>query len=234
MSEHSSNETGAYLGLRLRFPAAGSLSTFYDRFTSPGLSFSGDELLFDAELFVTRTITLSLRYRRKATEERRAVTAADGLTRMASDPIVKRQGRVTIDYTPTPAIRLRARIDGSFRERSLAGGPERGIGGFQEVVLEPLRQLTASIRVTTFAAASREVGLYEVERDLPGLASMPALIGSGVRWYLLLSYVPSRSVSLSLKYSELTRDDVRHIGSGLDEMPGNRDARLGVQLDASL
>jgi len=156
------------------------------------------------------------------------------LTRMASDPIVKRQGRVTIDYTPTRAIRLRARIDGSFLERSLAEGPERGMGGFQEIVLEPLRQLTASVRVTTFVAASRDVGLYAVERDLPGVASMPPLIGSGIRWYLLLSYVPSHAVSLSLKYSELTRDDVRHIGSGLDELPGNRDARLGLQLDAAL
>jgi hypothetical protein len=231
LGERGVDEDGMYLGLRLRLENAVSLATFYDRFGSSGGGFpsSGHELLLQGDV-TFRHLAISLSYRSKSTADSRTATTAEGLTRSVSDQLRREHGRVSVNYRLSPTLRLRTRLDAAFLRGEFYD--DRGLACYQEVMFCPVPSLSVNVRITLFDAPSRDVGLSEVERDLPGVASMPALIGTGIRWYLILAYTPSHSLAFTLKYAELTRDDVRRIGSGLDELPGNRDARLGLQLDA--
>ena len=94
--------------------------------------------------------------------------------------------------------------------------------------------LSVSARVVFFSTDSYETRLSEFENDLNGATSLPALSGRGIRWYVLAKYRPGISWDLSAKYSRLMRDDLRHLGTGPDELPANTDDRVGVQLDFRL
>jgi hypothetical protein len=73
--------------------------------------------------------------------------------------------------------------------------------------------------------------MYEYEDDLPRSSSNPALYGRGLRWYVILKYNVSLKVAIAAKYSQTIKDGVNFIGSGLDEIEGNTQSLLSMQLD---
>ena len=105
---------------------------------------------------------------------------------------------------------------------------------YQDVNLRSSEKLWLDFRIIFFQTDSYDSRLYEYENDLRGVLSLPALYGRGVRWYALVRYELADRLELSAKYSDLIRDDVKRIGTGLDELPTNHDNRIGVQIDFSL
>ena len=87
------------------------------------------------------------------------------------------------------------------------------------------------MRVVYFKTDSYESGIAEYENDMPGVLSLPVLYGTGIRWYCVITYQLAGLLNLSAKYSDMIRDDVRRVGTGLDELPTNHDNRIGVQMD---
>jgi len=61
---------------------------------------------------------------------------------------------------------------------------------------------------------------------------MPALFGTGYRWYVCLGYSPGQFIRVGAKFSESTRYGVTTMGSGYDETDGN--ARYDVRFQADL
>jgi hypothetical protein len=114
------------------------------------------------------------------------------------------------------------------------GAREEGTMLYEDAGIVPAGFCSLRLRVVLFGTGSYDSRLYEFEDDLPGTLSMPALFGRGDRWYLLLRMEAGKGRGLSVKYSRLERDDVRRIGTGPDELPGNSDERVGVQLDFTL
>jgi hypothetical protein len=82
-----------------------------------------------------------------------------------------------------------------------------------------------------FETDSYDSRIYEYEDDLPHAFSNPPLYGRGVRWYLILRYEIFSKVSLATKYSQTIKEGVTTIGSGLDEIEGNTQSLLSMQLD---
>ena len=67
-----------------------------------------------------------------------------------------------------------------------------------------------------------------------GVLTNRALFGRGNQWYLLAKYQPMKKLAAYLKYSETYRDDVDVIGSGADQIIGNLDRRVSLQLEMKL
>jgi hypothetical protein len=97
----------------------------------------------------------------------------------------------------------------------------------------PGRFLRADLRLAIFATDSYATRITEYERDLNGVASIPSLYGSGVRWYLLLRSKPLAGIELNLKYADLIRDDAGSIGNGLEALTTDHDNRLSAGLEMS-
>jgi hypothetical protein len=62
----------------------------------------------------------------------------------------------------------------------------------------------------------------------------PALFGRGYRWYIVAQYRHSSHFSLSAKYSQTVKEGISSIGSGLDEIQGDTQSRVSVQVDVRL
>ena len=143
----------------------------------------------------------------------------------------KQQVRINLDYRLSKKIKLRGRFERVMLDAKLSSWSEKGWLFYQDVVFEPSKRWWWNFRLTFFKTDSYDSRVSEYENDLTGVLTIPALYGSGVRWYLLGKLKLSNRFKFSGKYSDYIRDDVKHLGSGLDELPTNHDNRIGVQID---
>lgn len=224
--EAGNNERGIYVGGRLKVSPHLRLESYYDRFApvvsehgqfpSPGSDFS-----VEVEGLPMRRLEASVRYLRKAKSK-------GGIQEC------KQSGRVMMSYKLSGEITVRGRIDLVAFDAGATSGVQWGRAAYEEVVYSGGAGLSLDTRISWFSTDSYDCAIYEYERDLPGVMTMPVLNGRGVRWYLLVHYKPAEVIDISAKYSDLLRDDLRHLGSGLDELPTNHDNRIGIQLDLRL
>ena len=143
----------------------------------------------------------------------------------------RQQVRLNIDYKFSKEVRLRGRIEKVFLNTEASGKHEEGSMFYQDVQFRSSDRWWWDMRIAFFHTDFYDTRIYEYERDLEGVLALPALYGNGVRWYLVAQYQIMNEVRLSVKYSDIIRDDVRHIGTGLDELPTNHDNKIGVQMD---
>ncbi len=225
------NEHGVYIGMRLRLMRSLILSSYYDQFTFPEatsvsrFATKGNDLLAELQASPFKKLTATVRYQRKQTEEPGDATSIN------VDVQRIQRIRLQIDYRFSNDLQLRGRAERVFLNWRRSLQSEQGLMIYQDVSSQSSKRLWWSVRVMFFQTDSYSTRIYAYERDLDGVLTLPALYGTGIRWYGLLRYTLSDKIELSAKYSDIIRDDVKHIGSGLDELPTNHDNRVGVQVD---
>lgn len=234
--EQTSNEQGFYVGTRLKVTDRILVSSYYDQYQSiykASLPFPsvGYDFLSQIEFSPSSVFDITLKYQRKCGDV--AVPTIDE-SGFSSDIITqqrKQKIRLSVDYKVSSRISLRGRFEQIYLDINSTGKQEKGFMTYQDVLFKPDRILQINLRIAYFRTDSYYTGISEYERDLDGVLTQPILYGSGVRWYCLMKYEPIRRVKISLKYSDYIRDDVKKIGTGLDELPGNHDNRVSAQLD---
>lgn len=235
----TANERGWYVGVQLHPIHRVRVNGYFDQFSFPSPSastvFSGEghEVFIQADVSMVPHLLVTPRFRRKVTLEKKTTIDSFGRTRDIDDQKTQQGFRLTGDYRLDPKIKVRTRVEYLDLEYHYVDRKEHGFLILQDLMFEPSPRLTLHARVALFRTDSFDSGMSEYENDLPGVLTVPILYGRGVRWYLLATYSLLTSFQVSLKYSELIRDDVKTIGSGLDELLTNSDNRISLQLDFS-
>ncbi|GAB2775616.1 hypothetical protein HNQ93_002075 [Hymenobacter luteus] len=233
LSENSRNinENGLYLGLKVRPAARWEVSAYYDRFRFPWLRYqvgapsAGHDWLLRLTFSPTKTSLLyaQLRQRIKAYD-------ADTL-RPVPLPVPTRRRSVLVlyDASPTPALSLRTRVQGT--EYQEEGRPaRRGYVLAQDVTVQPLRRLRLSARYALFDTDDYDTRQYVFEQDVLYAFSVPALSGQGTRAYLLAQYDLNRHLTLWARYATTHYRHQNTIGSGLEEIEGATRSEVKAQL----
>ncbi|MBI3192839.1 MAG: hypothetical protein HYZ34_00055, partial [Ignavibacteriae bacterium] len=221
------NEEGWYLGTRMKFHRLFTVSSYFDVFRFPQPTFSslypshGNDFMVNIESRLINKLLTTLRYSRKRMEE-------DNVMR------TKQSIRLNGDYKLSKNVKLRGRVEHVDMKKNNNAIREAGWLGYGDVGVTATRNVWFNFRLVFFKTDSFDAGVAEYENDLPGVLSVPILYGEGVRWYLYMKYEVLSTLQLILKYSDTIREDVKRIGSGLDQLPSNRDNRVGVQLDFRL
>lgn len=235
----TANERGWYFAARLRPLRRIRVSLYHDLFSFPEktsttfFSGSGHEIFVQGEVGPLPRLLITPRFRKKITVERKSTADEENRTIRFDDERRKDNYRITVDYRLNRTTSLRSRFEYTELEYRYLRRREHGKMLYSDVVVHPSGTVSLSGRVAVFHTDSFDSGIGEYERDVPGALSVPILYGKGVKWYLLVQISLLKSVRLSLKYSELIREDVKTIGSGLDEMLTNRDNRIALQIDGS-
>lgn len=236
----TSNEEGWYMGISFRPFRRARLSAYFDVFRFPTPSSlkvfpgEGHEAFVQVEISPVSRFSVLSRYRRKIVSEQQTKVDDDGRLLRLEDRKTTESIRLTLDYVLDGDARMRSRVEYLWLHLPVVDRREHGLLVYHDVVLRPAGRLWFNARVVVFRTDSFNSGIAEYERDLPGVVAAPILYGRGVRWYLLASYSITDSMQLGLKYSDLVREDVKTIGSGLDELPTNKDNRISVQFDLKL
>ncbi len=231
------NENGVYVGVRLQPIDWIRISTYYDQFDHPQptqfipASSHGNDFLALAECQITNMYELAFRFKRK--ESPSTIDECDLYSRMMKQiiPCIQENYRLTSELISSSSVHLSNRIEWAKVTYAGMKKSEHGLLLSQTIQSTLFHSLALRARVAIFETDSYDSRMYEYEDDLPCASSNPALYGRGLRWYLILQYNIFLKSDIGVKYSQTIKDGVTSVGSGLDEIEGNTQSLLTMQLD---
>src|SRR5690606_2715660 len=230
------NETGFYVGFRLRPGRTLTVSAYVDQYRFPWLRFGvpRPSAGHEAMVFVEHRPRRWLRYYVQArTETREAGTDVPGGSPGSLVGGLLNETRQTLrlhaECEANRRLRLRARIEGS-RYVEEGQDPALGVLVYQDVRWQVFSSLRLDARLTFFDTDGFDARLYQYESDLTYVFALPVLFGRGVRTYVLATVEPVEGLTLQAKYAVTVFEDVTRVSSGHNEIEGNVVRDLGVQL----
>jgi hypothetical protein len=114
-------------------------------------------------------------------------------------------------------------------------GTQSGWLAAQEVRADLLkRRLQVALRYGLFNVPCYDLRIYSYEPDLTGSFSVPAYDGRGLRVMVLLKGRIARHIEWWVKYGISWYENKQTIGSGLEEIPGNIQSEIKIQVAANL
>lgn len=228
------NESGFYTGLAVRLSRRWRVGAYVDQYRFPWLRFgtprptSGHDALGLVEYDPRPWLSLTVQGRTETREEGHRYRDAAGRWLAGVRPETRQSLRVEGQYRFSRALELRARVEGA---RFAAPGTRtaHGLLLFQDLRWQARPWLRVDARLAVFDVDAFEARIYAYERDLLYTFSVPAFDGQGERGYLLLHLEPRPGFLLQIKYAGTRYEHATTVGSGLDEVPGNRLREVRVQ-----
>ena len=106
-----------------------------------------------------------------------------------------------------------------------------GFLAFFDVFYKPmLKPFSANIRLQYFETDNFDSRIYAYESDVLYGFSIPAFFNKGYKYYFNVNYDVSKKLSVWLRVAQLIYTNQNAIGSGLDEIDGNRRTEARMQI----
>jgi hypothetical protein len=234
------NEKGLYTGLTFR-PVAGLQANIYcDLFMFPWLKYAVDAPSAGRDFFIQLNIqpTKTARFTALYKNEMKSGNRSDlnSATHEITSP-VKQRWRLDTNYKLSRTVLFNGRIE--FLSINDNGNiPQKGflgmVGmGFNKPVI------SVDMGFTLFETDNYNARIYAYEPDLIYNFSLPSFYGKGIHYYINCHRDLSRLIPHSnrhfrfsgwLKWGQVFYRGVESIGTGLDEIPGNRKSELKAQV----
>ncbi|MCS6833587.1 MAG: helix-hairpin-helix domain-containing protein, partial [Flammeovirgaceae bacterium] len=184
------NETGIYMGIKIKPNKKWTLAAYYDNFRFPWMRYLADapSVGFDwlARLSYQPNkqllLYLQYRYEEKARNLRENTTKIDFTV-----PTTRRQYLFNVRYKANDFINLQSRLQGTIYKQDTAHVSE-GFLLFQDIDFIISRQLTISTRLAVFDTDTYDARQYAYEKNVLYAFAFPAYYGIGIRNYYLVHY----------------------------------------------
>lgn len=228
------NEQGIYLGIRNQLTSRFQINLYMDQFQIPTARFltrqpsSGYDWLIQVEYSHSRELQLYLltRFKKRETEAQsldpygREIRLMDSHNRFLS--------RLHAEYRVHPKIRLRIRADFVVVKPPLTNGT-LGTLIYTDLRVHPHPRVRLDLRFTMFDTDDFESRVFQFENDLLYVMTNTMLFDRGQRAYLLLYTQITDRIDFWLKISSTVYENRDIIGSGPDQIEGNRKSDIGFQ-----
>jgi hypothetical protein len=146
-------------------------------------------------------------------------------------PFIPRQiWRTQYSVKLSPVITLRNRFELLWYDKK---GPQKEEGFltfFDFIYNPPMKPLSGSIRLQYFETDGFNSRIYAYENDVLYSFSIPAFFDKGWRTYLNLNYSINKKWQAWFRVATTIFKDKDLIGSGLDEITGNRRTEVKLQI----
>ena len=86
------------------------------------------------------------------------------------------------------------------------------------------------MRLMYFETGGYDSRLYAYENDVLYSFSIPVFYDKGYRYYFNLNYDFSKKISCWFRLAQTIYKDKTSVGSGLDEIPGNKKTEIKLQV----
>lgn len=227
------NEHGLYVALSVKPIRQVRIDVYSDLYKSEWLKYLVDAPSWGSDNFVQFTFTpnkkmeLYTRYRYEFRKRNLSGNEA------AFDYLVNeyRQSiRFNIKYKIGEMFTLSNRVEWSnFKNGN--NKAENGYMIYQDVGFRKLGfPLSFNARLAIFKTDGFNSRIYTYENDVLYSFSIPALAGNGLRYYLMLNYNITRNIEVWVRFAQTNMFGTKTIGSGLDEINGNKRSEIKAQL----
>jgi len=230
-STYPTNETGFYTGISIR-PAIGwRLDAYADIYKFPWLKYlvdapsHGKDFLAQLTYTPNKQVEMYTRFRNETKQSNQSdnTTVTNFLV-----SIPKQNWRTQISYKVNPAVTLRNRIEVLWYNKDV--NKEMGFLSFFDFVYKPmLKPYAGTIRLQYFETDSYDSRIYAYENDVLYSYSIPAFYDKGFRYYININYDLTKKLNFWIRWAQTIYRNKISIGSGLDEIPGNRRSELKIQ-----
>lgn len=227
------NETGFYTGVTIR-PAIGwRIDAYGDIYKFPWLKYlvdapsHGKDFLGQLTYSPNRQVEIYSRFR---SETKQSNFSGNTTVTNFLVTVPRRNWRTQMSYKINTAITLRNRVELLWYNNRNETNSEKGFLTFFDVLYKPmLTPYSIVLRMQYFETDSYNSRIYAYENDVLFSFSIPAFFDKGYRYYLNLNYDLTRKISIWVRWAQTIYRDNKTIGSGLDEINGNKKSELKIQ-----
>lgn len=228
------NESGLYIGLKVRPLPRWEVSAYFDQFRFPWLRYrvgapsQGQDALLRVAFTPTKTGLLYVQYRAR-------LKPLDLPSRLGRPvPLPGQQLRhsllVYCDVQPTPRLGLRTRLQASYLRADDNLPWRSGFVLSQDATVQLARRVSLATRYAVFDTDDYDTRQYMFEQDVLYAISAPALYGQGTRAYALLQATLNKHFTIWLRYADTRYRHQATISSGLEEIKGNARSEVTMQV----
>lgn len=231
-STFPTNEKGLYAGITLRPSSQIRIDAYADVYSFPYLKYRVDAPSrgrdYMAQLYYkpNKQVEVYTRYRNETKQQN---YNPDNLPTEPIPFIARQSWRTQYSVKLNPKLTLRNRFELMWYDRK---GPQKEEGFLTYVDLiynPPMKPLSASLRLSYFNTDGFNSRIYTYENDVLYSFSIPALYDKGWRTYLNINYSFNRKWQGWFRIAQTIYRDKTLIGSGLDEITGNKRTELKLQ-----
>jgi hypothetical protein len=229
---YPTNETGFYAGITIRPAAAWRLDAYGDIYKFPWLKYSADAPGYGREFLTQLTYTPNRQveiYTKFRNESKQANQTGNTTITNYLIALPRQNWRLQVSYKLNTAIALRNRVELLWYDNK-GVNQENGFLGFIDFVYRPLfAAYSGVLRLQYFETGGSNSRIYAYENDVLYSYSIPPFFDKGFRYYCTLNYDLSKRLSFWLRWAQTIYRDKKTIGSGLDEISGNKRSELKLQ-----
>lgn len=229
---NGANESGFYAGLNIFPSKKWMLSLYADYFKFPWLKFrvdapsQGYEILSQLSYTPSKTFKANARYKAELKQQNTDLEAPINYL----EDVKKQSFRVDINWKLSKVIFLQNRIELVNYQKNKVNN-EYGYLIYQDFAISPSQaKLSANFRIAYFNTPSYNSRLYAYEDDILYNFSFGMYSGNGFRSYANIKYKLVKNIDIWLRYALFYYKDVDVVGSGLDEIIGNKKSEIKAQL----
>lgn len=228
----AANEKGAYAGLHFSPSKRWDFSLYGDLFFFPWLRYRidlpshGSALSFSGVFNPSKRLRLSV----KIGTNNSAQNDTSGLVVNPVSAVQKQACRAGLQWKIKKSFTLENRLE-FCRYKKGSKKAESGYLLYQDLSYQPLSsRLGSSLRIAWFNTSSYNTRIYAYEDDVQNGSGSALYNGKGIRTYLNCSYRFSKQLKAWCKYSISYYPQATEIGSGLDQIEGNKKQDIKIQL----
>jgi hypothetical protein len=227
-----SNENGLYGGITIRPTAAWRLDAYADIYRFPWLKYLvdapsyGKDFLTQLTYIPNKQVEMYIRYRTETKQGNQSdnTTVTNYLVQLP-----KQNLRMQVSYKISTAIALRNREEIVWYDNK-GDNSEKGFFTFFDFIYKPLlKPYSGVLRLQYFETDGYNSRLYAYENDVLYSYSIPVFYDKGYRYYITLNYDLTKQLSFWLRWAQTIYPDKNLIGSGLDEISGNKKSEVKLQ-----
>lgn len=231
-STRNINEQGWYWGLKYRPIRKLEFTGYFDSFryqwirSSINAPSSGFEYLIRANYRPSRNTLLYFQFREQTKADNPSADEQEEAIRFPL-PGKKRNYTVNLDFPASDRLSFKSRVQWSTYDFNEA--LTNGFAIWQDMNLD-FGKFRISGRYAIFETDDFNNAQYAYERDLLYAFAVPAYSGTASRHYVLVQYRPLKKLTFWIKYAQTNYRDREIIGSGLEQIEGNKRTDIKFQI----
>lgn len=229
---YPTNEKGLYAGITIRPAVAWRFDAYADLYKFPWLKSQvdapsyGKDFLAQVTYTPNRQVEIYTRFRNETKQSNQTdnTTVTNFLVNLP-----RQNWRTQISYKINPVIALRNRMEIVWYDKK-GTGAENGFLTFFDVVYKPMmKPFSGVLRLQYFETDGYNSRLYAYENDVLYSYSIPVFYDKGYRYYMTLNYDMTKKISFWIRLAQTIYPGKNNVGSGLDEITGNRRTEVKLQ-----
>lgn len=231
-STFPANENGFYAGISINPTDVCRIDAYADLYKFPWLKFrtdaptAGNDYLLQVTYKPDKQTELYTKYR----SERKAINYNPN--DFVLNPVVlkpKQSWRTQLSYKINTAFTFRTRVELLWYDKK-GTSPEQGFLSYADIIYKPLRKpYSGNLRLQYFETDGYNSRMYAWENDVLYSFSIPVFYDKGYRYYFNINYDITRKLSVWMRLAQTVYPDKNIIGSGLDEITGNKKTEIKLQ-----